>query len=1348
MNTTMPPYHLSGVQFGVFSPDEITRRSVLEVKSPETFVDNEPVKGGLFDPRMGVLDHDRMCWTCGCNNSTCPGHFGHILLDQPVFHVLFHATLRKVLRCICYRCGSLLLEEGGREGRKNGRDGIKGRNLDSIAQLSARCTVCRLCGARQPKYTAGGIGKLDIYMTFPRDEGEGEGHPRANPVPFSPGEILKVLRRVSQQDMVILGFHPDHCRPEWLLITVLPIPPPCVRPSVIMENGKRCEDDLTHKLSDIIKFNCQIKEKLGREHPNADVIHSLYQLLQYHIASYFHNSLPNMPPAEQRNGRRLKSICERLIRKEGRLRGNLNGKRVDQSARTVVTPDPLLSITEIGVPRSVAMNLVVPEEVNQYNIDSLREFVGLGPDHYPGARYVKRGRDGRMVSLRFADKKQVTGALQMGDTVYRHLMEGDPVLFNRQPSLHKVSMMQHYVRVMPYDTFRLSPTCCAPYNADFDGDEMNVMNPQSLAAACEIIDLAGVACHLRSPKNGKPIINLIQDTLTGLYILSTSAGRDKACLPPKVAVNMLMSADKCISGSLSGMNLPPTGHDVLKAIIPAASHHHLGRKGGGVGMDALDKQLFSRILIEVIEQQGEGAGKELLDQCQRLICRFSATHGFSCGISDLIVDPTVLSDVRNVADKTRLDIAELLASKSDLGGGKEREGKIMGRLSAITREAGERLKQTVSCDNRMIHMVRSGAKGNEYNLSQMMCAVGQQNSDGGRIPYGFTGRTLPHYMRYDDSPDARGFVQSSFLMGLSPQEAFFHAMSGREGVIDTAIKTSESGYVQRRLIKALEDCKVWQDYTVRGVSGSIIQFRYADDGFEIAKGVLQEMPCILRMTEEELEEAYNPWRRKWGEDGIFDEHMALLHRDRVALGILFSQIKEGICISHPVPFQSFVARAKMMAKSKGCGPSPSAAVRRIHRLVSDMQRVTGGDAANDLTPILVRAYLSSSATLDCLDEAAFDWLIEMVEKSFKSAVVPPGEMVGIITAQSIGEDTTQLTLNSFHSAGIAEKTGVTRGLPRLKELLSVTKHMKKPSLTILLKEQRGGGEATGEGSHRCIEDALRMKKNIEMLTVRDVLHSDEVSYHLPGEGGGRWELCLLFHRIALLRYNLDPVTILFRMMIEAPLLSEHICKCKCTDDSITILLSGSMSRDGLDALRIRLLDAHIHGIKGLRNVRLRELKPSGEWVLDTDGSNLGDILGYINGGEGDDQMGFRWATTNDVWEVYNVLGIEAARAALLHEFTEVLRDGSLNKRHLLLLVDLMTARGHFMSIDRHGINRSGSSPLTKSSFEETTDVLVKAGVFGEFDALEGVSARLILGQVPSIGTGDCDVLLNENMIFA
>jgi DNA-directed RNA polymerase beta' subunit/intein/homing endonuclease len=601
-----------------------------------------------------------------------------------------------------------------------------------------------------------------------------------------------------------MGLSRFWCRPDWMICTVLAIPPPQVRPSVITDNNQRSEDDLTHKLAEIIKTNNTYLQPRIDANAAKSVIDEWTNVLQYHVATLVDNQIPGVAPSAQRNGRPLKSIQQRLGSKEGRIRYNIQGKRVEFSARSVITPDPNISITELGVPEKIAMNLTRPERVTRFNRDKLYKFIQNGPLKFPGAKTIRRP-DGRIISLRHVNTKEVV--LHIGDVVNRHLMDGDIVLFNRQPTLHRMSMMGHRVKVLPYKTFRLNVSVTAPYNADFDGDEMNMHCPQSYEAATELEEIAAVPHQILRPRDGLPVIGIVQDTLVGSYRLT----RDHVNFNRREFMNLTMwnrrfdgtvpQPNHSVEGRWSGRQvisqlLPPIHMDMANS-----SKKKVVIRDGQVLEGQIDKSIFSKasrgIIHMTYNDYGSKQTTDLIDSLQNTIEQFLVYNGFSVGISDLIADQSTKEemDKKIQARKTEIE-ALLLQIHQDLfdnNTGKsnrdELEDKVFGILNKATELAGEIGQASLSAENRMTAMVRAGSKGGPINIAQMIACVGQQNIEGKRIPYGFEDRTLPHFKKYDDGAEARGFIENSFIGGLTPTEFFFHAMSGREGLIDTAVKS-------------------------------------------------------------------------------------------------------------------------------------------------------------------------------------------------------------------------------------------------------------------------------------------------------------------------------------------------------------------------------------------------------------------------------------------------------------------------------------------------------------------------------------------------------------------------------
>jgi DNA-directed RNA polymerase II subunit RPB1 len=480
--TSMTPVSkIIGIQFSIMSPEEILKGSVAEITNRETYVNNKPVIGGLFDPRMGPIDPGVICPTDGLDYMKCPGYFGHIKLARPVFYYQYLGTIIKILRCVCIKCSALRISKSANKQFLSLPADERWSNVFRIASKIKRCgeDTETGCGCLQPTRITMKAGLGKIYAEWDNVKGILEETTATTlagsaaeadkdgslSMKLTPEIVIKIFRRISDEDVEFMGFSPVFSRPDWMVCQVLAIPPPAVRPSVKMDGSQRSEDDITHIIVNIIKANTTLQDKINEGAP-ANVIDGWHMMLQYYVATQVNNNIPGCAPVAQRSGRPLKSIQERLNGKTGRVRGNLMGKRVDFSARSVITPDPNLSIRELGVPLKIAKNITKPVVVNDRNKRFLLRLVRAGPDEYPGAKILER-KTGESISLRYADRANIT--LNNGDIVHRHMMDGDAILFNRQPTLHRMSMMCHIARVMYQgDTFRMNVGCTKPYNADFD----------------------------------------------------------------------------------------------------------------------------------------------------------------------------------------------------------------------------------------------------------------------------------------------------------------------------------------------------------------------------------------------------------------------------------------------------------------------------------------------------------------------------------------------------------------------------------------------------------------------------------------------------------------------------------------------------------------------------------------------------------------------------------------------------------------------------------------------------------------------------------------------------------------
>ncbi|MHA1276262.1 MAG: DNA-directed RNA polymerase subunit A' [Candidatus Helarchaeota archaeon] len=968
------------IKFGILSPDEIRKMSVTRIITADTYdEDGLPIDSGLMDGRLGTIEPGQRCKTCGNRVGECPGHFGHIELARPVVHVGFATKIQKILRAICRKCSRLIIPE--EELNDLAEEDEDSEDVDptqmasrtevlSTLKKAQKLTECPYCGGKQVKI------KLEKPTTFYEKTDAGTNR-------LNPSEIRDRFERITDDDCYIIGINPEYARPEWMILTVLPIPPVCVRPSITLDSGVRSEDDMTHKLVDIIRINQRLRENIEAGAPQL-IVEDLWELLQYHVTTYFNNEVSGIPPARHRSGRALRTLAQRLKGKEGRFRSNLSGKRVDFSARTVISPDPNLSINQVGVPYDIAKILTVPERLTEWNIEEMRKLIINGPEIHPGANYVIRS-DGRRIDLRFVKNREaVADTLEPGFIIERHLKEGDIVLFNRQPSLHRLSIMAHEVLVMPYKTFRLSLCVCPPYNADFDGDEMNLHVPQSEEAQAEARILMRVQEQILTPRYGGPIIGGIQDYISAAYILT----RKSELYTREQVGNLLMAAGYLDDNVLDRYQIPPpaiqfpqelwTGKQIITALLPKGVNLSLRAKicrkcdvcekeqcpydayvlirNGRLLNGIIDKKAIGAgqpesLLHRIVKDYGTKKGRQFLDSIARMLIEVITNIGFTIGLDDVEIQEEAENRIAFILSGSSDEVDKLIevykAGELQRLPGRTLietlEMRIMEKLSEGRDEAGRIAGEYLGLNKHIVIMTKTGARGNPLNLAQMAACVGQQSVRGERILRGYRSRTLPHFPRDDLSAPARGFVNASYYTGLNPIEFFFHAMGGREGLVDTAVRTSTSGYMQRRLINALQDIKVEYDGTVRNAIGNIIQFKYGEDRVDPARsdhGKAVNLDIILEKIISELDYDGTPVDLK--SDFVTNILDDLLKTDQL----------------------------------------PKSTIEKIPTKLEGIE----------------------------FDENQFKAFITETLKSYHKALIEPGEAVGVVSAQSIGEPGTQMSI--------------------------------------------------------------------------------------------------------------------------------------------------------------------------------------------------------------------------------------------------------------------------------------------------------------------------------------------------
>jgi DNA-directed RNA polymerase II subunit RPB1 len=972
-----------------------------------------------------------------------------------------------------------------------------------------------------------------------------------------------------------------------------------------------------------------------------------------------------------------------------------------------------------------------------------------------------------------------------------------------------------------------------PYNADFDGDEMNLHGPQDDESSAELRLLAAVRRQIISPASNKSIIGIFQDSLLGSFRLT----RPDIKFDSRTAMNLLMSVKNVNPKLLKNPNKEISSFELLSQIIPPMSAHFKNGQNsddknniiditsGKYSKGQLDKSALGSgkgLIQNIFNDFGYQAASDFIDNLQNIVTDYMKLSSYSVGISDLIsnnitnkrIADSIVAKKKIVSDlinDTHIGTFENNTGKTNE---MEFESRVNAQLTAALNEAGKIGRNSLSKDNRFVIMVGSGSKGSNLNIAQMISCLGQQNVDGKRIPYGFENRTLPHYKKFDDSPEARGFVESSFIQGLTPEELFFHAMGGRVGLIDTAVKTSQTGYIQRRLIKSLEDLKMCYDGTVRNNKNKIIQFSYGDDNIDPTKVENQKMP-LPEMT---IEDIYSHFQIPNDESS---DDVSTVNYTKAALKRMKGQKQELITETQGIIDYMLEARENLIKHVFNYSDNTTIHIpvnfRRIITNIAEQLKYQKNSMVN-ITPLETYNLLKDNfATLETLGFGSPSKLFEIayyyylspkqllsihrfnrkglevlcakINSVYKNALCNPGEMVGLVAAQSIGEPTTQMTLNTFHFAGVASKSNVTRGVPRIEEILSLSENPKQPSTTIYLKEEESADNVR----------AQEIKYTLEYTSLRDITTSVSICFDpddlqtlinedkplmeeysqfssLISECAGasdfneeeddtksKWIIRFELDREAMLDKNINMDDVHFAIQhshkdeiscIYSDFNADKLVLRVRLDKSLINSKKKSLDQSDeiykLKNLQLNLLDNIIlRGIKKIPKVLLRKsvnqlkmvdgnYEKEDIWVLDTVGTNFHDILTLKN-------IMADKTYSNDIQEVYRTLGIEAARQCVFKELEEAFEDASyINYHHLSILCDRICATKKMVSVFRHGINNDDIGPIAKASFEETPEMFLRAARHAELDLMTGVSANVMCGQEGYFGTGFFQVMLDIN----
>lgn len=1381
---------LSSIKLRYYTDDEIRALAVVRVTHAGTYDRGVPKLEGLNDPRLGLVDHTIRCPTCFKSN--CDQHYGYIELARPVYRVGVINTVLMILRLMCRECAKPKFSLDEDSSQVFVSQGILDKNpkerLRLVSDLCRNKLVCSFCKAPQPLYTRRARAFIDaqyrpkeLLSEFVKDRGPRYLKFLKNR--FMPDDAASMLANLDQATKTLL----DLDRPETLVAHLQIVPPPNIRPSnFVGETKVRSENDMTCALQDIVRTNCEFLDHL--ESRNEKNYENLYDKLQVMVSGLVNNAIKKsaaqsglLPMIAATSKRKIIDLRTRLNGKKARVRGNLNGKRVDQSARTVISGDSSYDIDVLGVPSSIMNKLTFPEAVNDQNIAVLRQAVTIGAYADNGALAVKPPNNATdtVFWLPILDREgriELASQLRPGWIVERHLKEHDWILFNRQPTLWKASMMAFRCKRVEGLTIRVPLVVTRAFNADFDGDEMNLHSLQGYEAIAEAQELMRVDNQIITPQSGNVVIGLVQDSLVGAWRLSAHdiffsfsdaldllmainyevPGKSIGCTADdyKQSVNSKtvgrgtfdLKQPAVFYRTSKGLQHLWTGKQLASLLIPCtintqadlnAEYMNDYNTSGGLVVrrgeilcGRLSKSSLgasNKGLIQGIWRlYGPGGAHKFISDAQRLfvkhLCHDSATQS----IMDCLAgsEQTVMQLLSR--DLGRSDSILALNLPEEI-----KEAKSLSILQETLRAVGASVLKEVKQDCALADCVNSGSKGNVMNIAQIGGCVGQQTVYGKRVPIKHTRlgpRTLIYYAPGDLRAEARGFIANSYLRGLSPIETFEHQMAGREGIVATAVNTSETGYNQRRMIKGQESQKLGYDGMVRVSDNKIVQVSYGGDDLDASRLERIRVGWLLKLDKAPIDSKV--FNLESVQRAI---RMALKH---IAWNSnLYKDLDPTFACG--VNLKAILTDKKMST----CDPNN---VTKLLEQIIDLHARHHSARSSLWNSSIIALVLQAAEMCHYLTNETISQIVDVYSK----ALISPGEGVGALGASSIGEPSMQKTLNTFHYAGIADKNVTITGLPRFKQLINGVDTYETANMTAELV------------SFEDSRNALQISRVMLSDVINDISlgHSASYKYYFDCFGSQRGSFAAKFSAkeskynsifidinwTSCARKNITLDTIVKSLRILFSFDALVLKKPVWTETQICIVLAPWISgaKEIAEALK---LQQQVRGLDYVRNsIVFQEsrwsetLVKSSNHVVETEGSNLVHLAAcsFIKP---------ETVRTNNVMEAFGLLGISAGIMVLQSELHSVLSfDGSyIDPRHTWLLADTMGRNGTLAAMNRHHMLDLGSSLLQEASFERSLEVFEEGAAHGRTDDLVGATERIIVGQPVGIGTGLVEIIRTQ-----
>lgn len=1372
----------------VFSPHSkgLTSNDIYETKAPK--------EGGLIDRRMGITNLSLTCNTCNLTSNTCPGHFGHILLKYPMYHIGFLPMVRTILNCVCHNCGRLRCSNEKRDILKSNIGKVTNEQLhDMTKKFCANGKKCFNCDTNLLNFTIN-TNKAEGKIIFMAERKTGDEKMKLE---FDQKNVYDILSIIPDEDINLLGINSAVNRPTDLMFVAFPVPPVCIRPSVRIEGtNTMSENDITRQLSYIYKQNEGLINAFASGKENEKQIY--ITLLQQAVATIINNDNQITSTAEIKK-KPMKSIVDRLKSKDGRVQSNLMGTRVNYCARSVLTGDASININEVGIPIYIAKILTVQETATPENIERLRKCVRNGKDKYPGANSLipKKYNFERTYDTEIIKD---TMTVEIGDKVERHLQNGDIVLFNRQPSLHRYSMMSHYAKIINnknYASLRLNVGTTTPYNADYDGDEMNIFIPRTEQSRIELEELIAVQKLLINEQTSSMSIGCKLDNVSGPYLMSIT----NKLFNRKEVMNFLATTEPPIDKIEDYKNINKkeyTGKDILSFIIPRninLKDKKVEIKNGEIisgflGNSTLSAGENNSLIRLILDLYNSEEARKFFDNIQKLSNKYLEYRGFSSSLNDI----TYTDELYKRADeliKTCLAKVNIEVSDMENDPSSNTYNNLEMSISSIENNVsdviGNMIINNFSEGNALDIYMKSGSasKVSATNICKACRLVGQneQRNTGTRFIKKDMRRTLPYFNRDLDTAFERGFTINGFLQGIDFPSFVFDGIASRESLIIERLKTADSGYFEKKIVKALEDTKVQNDRTIRNITNTVIQFVYADNGLSADKQYYHKISFLTKSEKEINEMGKN--NKKYYNKVIKMKKEILKSRVDVKLNILnidslysfYTCINENKIKSLMVEGKKDLTVDYLLDKLKQFDKNLSILLNGKDKNFNIRYKDNKYDKL--ITIAVLYDIFNPKSLIDDykIDKETLNKIIDILIRDSKFNLASPGKSVGVIAAQSMSEKITQTNLRAHHAVG--QKSTLTGGFDRLKEIISVSTKMKSPSMIIKFKENYANNSKYIKQIESFINqidlNALRTEIKIFYDPNNEFEKEDKIkNIFIKAKSKCNWLIRIKLNKELLLEKSITIENILTQ--ITDTLLNQNFkdkkfkiifesiidFQCQATDDFIDnpiIHIRMNLIKYNMNILQ-SLLDniidnIKINGIKNISNCFMNDdntkvfkyeydenenkIIQKEEKIITTNGINLDDIR-LIKGVDPERTL------INDLNMIYELYGIEALRYVMIDEFMKETED-KIKYNHVALLFDYMTCKGFPISIDRGGLNKAGGSLCGIIAFEESISALINAAIFEKEDNIEGISSRLMTGRNINAGTGFNQVILDTNMLI-